>query len=216
MAAIVIADLTVATLDGAGVFDVLMRATKVHLEAEFAKNRIKGSEYATVYLGSLNSVMTASLAFLLQKDKADQEAHLIIQQILLATQQTANAVLEGTVLVAQKLKLDAEIILINSTKDKTVEETALLLQKTVTEKAQILAAGVDVNSVVGKQKALYSAQTDGFTRDAEQKAVKLMVDTWNVRRTTDENTTANATNKLQDSAVGAAVTKLLEGIGVSV
>ena len=48
MTAIAVTDLTQSTLEGTGVFDVLMRATKVHLDAEFAKNRIKGSEYATV------------------------------------------------------------------------------------------------------------------------------------------------------------------------
>ena len=57
MTAITIANLTQATVDGTGVFDVLMRANKAHLEAEFAKGRIKGSEYATVYLGSLQAVL---------------------------------------------------------------------------------------------------------------------------------------------------------------
>ena len=74
-------DLTLATLDGTGVFDVLMRANKAHLEAEFKKDRIKGPEYATVYLGSLESVMQTALQFLLNKDKSDLEAQLIQAQI---------------------------------------------------------------------------------------------------------------------------------------
>ena len=72
---------------------------------------------------------------------------------------------------------------------------------------------MDDNSVIGKQKALYGAQTEGFTRDAEQKAAKLMVDSWNVRRTTDEGTVADSTNMLNDAAVGRAVNKLLSGVG---
>ena len=67
--------------------------------------------------------------------------------------------------------------------------------------------------MVGKQKALYTAQTTGFTRDAEQKAAKLMVDSWNVRRTTDDGTVADGVNNLNDAAVGRAVIKLLNGVG---
>ena len=269
-------DLTLATLDGTGVFDVLMRANKAHLEAEYSKNRIKGSEYATVYLGSLEAVLNSALQFLLQKDKIALEAQLIEQQILLAQvevikanaqvlqtqaqtelvkQQTANALAElailqanalkipaeiahlqaqtamvgqqkanlvleadnipkqGAVLVGQKCKLDAEFDLLKTTNLKTAEEQALLAWKTTTEKAQTTALGVDDNSVIGKQKALYGAQTEGFTRDAEQKAAKLMVDSWNVRRTTDEGTVADSTNMLNDAAVGRAVNKLLSGVG---
>ena len=67
--------------------------------------------------------------------------------------------------------------------------------------------------MIGKQKALYGAQTDGVKRDAEQKAAKLLADTWSVRRTTDEATVADATNKLNDATVGRAIEKLLSGIG---
>ena len=67
--------------------------------------------------------------------------------------------------------------------------------------------------MVGKQKLLYGAQTQGFSRDAEQKAAKLMVDTWSVRRTTDEAEEANGVNKLDNTYVGRAVQKLLTGVG---
>lgn len=318
MTAIAISDLTQATLEGTGIFDVLMRANKAHLEAEFVKGRIKGPEYADVYLGSLNQVLQMAMQFLLSKEKADLEAQLLQKQILLAqaqidktasekaqveaqtllinqqkanllaeasnipkqgllidaqkdvqlankaqveaqtllvgqqkanlvaeasnipkqgllidaqkdaqvaakahteadtlliNQKKTNAVTENTVLVAQECKLRAEYDLTMETKLKTTQETALLSQKVVTERAQVTALGVDTDSVVGRQKALYVAQATGFTRDAEQKAAKLMVDTWNVRRTTDEGTSANSTNKLDDAAVGRAVIKLLDGVG---
>jgi hypothetical protein len=283
MTTIAVTDLTQATLEGTGIFDVLMRANKAHLEAEFSKNRIKGAEYATVYLGSLTQVMQTALQFLLTKEKTDLEAQLLQKQILLAQkqidkasaellqieaqtelvtqqkanllaeaanipkqgllldanlaqvvqqtqnlltqktqieaqteltiQQKANAILEGTVLVAQECKLRAEFDLIMANILKANQETALLSQKVATERAQTTALGVDEDSVLGKQKLLYQAQTNGFTRDAEQKAAKLMVDTWNVRRTTDEGTVADSVNMLNDVAVGRAVTKLLTGVG---
>lgn len=227
-------DLTQAKLDGAGVFDTLMRAMKAHLESEYQKGRIKGPEYSTVYLGSLETVMQTSLNFLVQRQRVALEAELMGQQILVAqaevekaraevekvrleleilTLNKAKIPVEISVLQAQKCKLDAEFDLTKSSTLKTGQETSLLAQKVVTERAQVTATGVDEDSVVGRQKRLYFAQTEGFARDAEQKAAKLMVDSWNVRRTTDEGTVADGNNMLADSIVGRAVSKMLHGVG---
>lgn len=251
MTALVIGELTAATIDGTGTFDVLMRSVKAHLDEEFLKGRIRGPEYSTVYLGSLDLVMQASLSFLLQKRKNDLEAQLLEKQILLVTQQTLNAAkealeieaktallteqlatevlrnfihptdptlsgnfdMERQVLKAQQCKLDAEFDLTQSQTLKSAQEILLLAQKVTTEKAQTMSLGVDADSVVGKQKALYAAQTAGFARDAEQKVADIMTKTWSVRRTTDEATVADGTNLLNDVAVGRAVTKLLSGVG---
>lgn len=201
--------LTTTTLDGTGVYDVLMRANKAHLDAEFGKNRIKGAEYATVYLGSLQSVLTASITFLLQKDKNDLEVQLLKIQLLLANKQL----------------------------EKTQQELDLLTAKTNTEKAQIsdTVNGVVVTGITGTQKALYEAQSNGFKRDAEQKAAKLLIDTWTIRRTTNDATLvsdrdiaigdsigdgnvavfATKANFLGDQSIGKAVTKLLAGVGIT-
>lgn len=219
MTAVTTADLTTATLDGNGVFDVLMKAAAAHLEAEFAKNRIKGTEYSEVYLGSMTQVLQTALQFLVSREKIDLEAQLLQKQIDQATAQTAlinqqklNAITENSVLVAQECKLRAEYDLTMANITRTNEEVALLSQKVATERAQTTAMGVDADSVVGRQKNLYLAQTSGFTRDAEQKVAKIMVDSWNVRRTTDEGTVADTTNMLNDATVGRAVTKLLAGV----
>ena len=213
MTAITNADLTTKAVGGTGVFDVLMSAAAAHLEAEFAKNRIKGTEYSEVYLGAMTQVLQTATQFLLTKQKADLEAQLLVKQIALVEQQKLNAEVENTVLVAQECKLRAEYDLTMANILKANQETALLAQKTASERAQILSLGVDDDSVLGRQKALYQAQTDGFKRDAEQKAAKVMIDTWNVRRTTDEGTVADGTNMLNDATVGRAVTKLLSGVG---
>lgn len=206
MTPITVEDLTTGVLNGTGVFDKLMSAGKAHLEAEYGKDRIKGPEYATVYLGMMDTVMNQSIQFLLQTRR-------MVVELALVEQQTLNAVTEGEVLVAQKCKLEAEFDLLVNTNLKTTAEIQLLIQKTATEKAQVLELGVDENSIIGKQKQLYNAQTEGFTRDAEQKTAKVMVDTWNARRMTDEGTVADGTNMLNDAAVGRAVNKLLAGVG---
>lgn len=207
-----LSDLTEAKVTGTGAFDVLMKAAKAHLDEEWSKNRIRGAEYSQVYLGSLTAILDSSVQFLLQKDKYAREADLIQAQIDLIRQQIVNAEVENRVLEATVCKLKAEYDLLLEQRLKTTEETGLLAQKKVTERAQTVEAGVDEGSVIGKQKALYGAQTEGFKRDAEQKAAKLMVDSWSVRRTTDEGTVADSTNMLNDATVGRAVNKLLAGV----
>lgn len=269
MSELVIAELTDSTLQGAGAFDTVMRSITAHLDSEFTKGRVKGPEYSTVYLGSLELAMKIGLDFVLQKRKNELEAELLRKQglmldaqilvanaqveiaraevlikekqielataelgiaqaklvnipkeglkldaeTLLLTRNAANALLEGAVLVAQECKLRAEFDLTMAQVTKSNGEIALLAQKVATERAQTTAMGVDEDSVVGRQKGLYQAQTAGFTRDAEQKAAKILIDTWSVRRTTDEGTVADGTNKLNDATVGRLVDKLLTGVG---
>lgn len=207
MTAISTNQLTDKSPSGSGVFDTLMGSVKSHLEQEYKQGRISGTDYSNVYLGAMTAAMQQSVAFLLAQEKAGFEADLVAQQV-------TNAAKEHEVLHAQKCKLDAEFDVLVAQKPKVDSEKALLDQKLLTEQAQISGVGVDADSVIGKQKELYTQQASGFIRDAEQKAAKLMMDSWNVQRTTDPDVTAaNATNKLDDTHIGQAVTKLLAGIG---
>lgn len=222
-----ISDLTEATINGAGAFDVLMQANKAHLEQEFQKNRIKGPEYATVYLQSLQQVMQVALEFVLQKQrnaaevalleaqirKTEKEILLIEAQTAVQAQQKINLELEAENIPKEGCKLDAEFDLLQGQVIKVSSETALLGQKIVTERAQVDGMGVDTDSIIGRQKALYVAQTDGFKRDAEQKVAKIMADSWGIRRSTDEGEQANTTNMLDNASIGRAINKLLSGVG---
>lgn len=226
--------LTTTKVDGTGVFDKLMTAMTAHLDREYSGQRLKGQDYAQVYLGSVTAILSNSVAFLLQKDEAAGKAALIEAQIRLlevqiareefdkdlvvaqtkkVIQETANLVLEGDNLVAQNCLLKAQYDLTMMNKLQVIAQTSLVQQKIATEKAQTVETGVDDNSVVGRQKLLYAAQTDGFQRDAEQKMLKIVVDSWNVRRTTDEGTEANATNMLYDTTIGRLVNRGLIGVG---
>jgi len=107
-------------------------------------------------------------------------------------------------------------------KTKLEGETSLLAQKSNTELAQTsdtvktgepyLNSSSTVTGVIDKQKTLYSAQTDGFTRDAEQKVLKIMTDAWSVLAT-QSLTDASSTN-LDNASLGSVVNKAKAGIGV--
>ena len=231
---ITLEQLTQAKVGGTGVFDILMTAMTAHLDREYNQQRLKGQDYSQVYLGSVTAVLSNAVAFLLQKDEAANKAALVEAQIRLIEAQilkegldqelvdaqtkkvireTANLVLEADNIIAQNCLLKAQYDLAMLNKLQTTAQTALIQQKIATEKAQTVETGVDDNSVIGKQKLLYQAQTSGFSRDAEQKLLKVLTDTWNVRRTTDEGTEANAQNQLYDTTIGRLVNKAVTGIG---
>lgn len=260
---ITLKDLTEAKVDGGGAFDTIMRAMVGHLEVEFQEARLRGADYAQVYLSALTPVLQNAVVFLLQKDEAANKAALVQAQIDLTLAQgdlikleierevltrdliqaqvdrirreivtmdltdnlitaqiaqqkatTLNTTQELLNLQAQECLLKAQYDLAMLNKLQTTAQTTLIQQKTSTERAQIIETGVDENSVVGRQKLLYKAQTDGFKRDAEQKAAKTLIDTWNVRRTTDDGTVADATNMLNDVTIGRAVQAMLTGAGM--
>lgn len=366
---ITVAKLTSASTAGVGVFDVLMRSVKAQLDAEYQANRIKGSEYATVYLGALQAVLQTAFQYVLQETKVNQDILMMDKQILLLqsqiemtnqqkanaiiegtvltnnaakitaetahlTQQTSNAVIEGenltkqglmvdaqkaqvtqqttnlvaealnipkqgaqldadtaqataqtalvtqqrlnvidelltataqrakiaadaahiagqTAMVAQQtnnliseelaidaktahttqqttnlvaealnipkqgLMLDTEVLLKNQQLTRTNKEIEVLEQKRLTELAQVESTGVDADSIIGRQKALYEAQTLGFGQEAKHKAAQLMISTYNIRRTTAEAEEVNAENKLMDEFIGAAVGEMFESAGIT-
>lgn len=126
--------------------------------------------------------------------KIDAETSLI-------TQNRSNAVTQNTVLTSQKSKLDSE--------------KSLLDQKKVTEEAQTkdTAGGSTVAGSIGKQKLLYAAQTEGFTRDAEQKASKILADAFAVTKSADA--TSLVPISLDAVSINAVIDRLKAGIGVT-
>lgn len=188
---IVIGDLTDGDIDGSGTFDLMMKSVKAHLQEEYNTGRIKGSDYATVYLGAIQTTMDRALSYVMTHDEEDAKIR---------------------VADATQCKLDAEFDVLVLQAVKVTAETNVLNQRKITETAQTNGAAVTSDSVLGKQITLYGNQADGFLRDAEQKAASIMSATWNIRRTTNESEPANATNRLQDSDIGRAIIKLLDGV----
>ena len=102
-----LSDATTAT-NGTGNFDNLMKVVTLHLEAQFAAGRITGTDYATVYLGALQSTLAQAVNFTLNMEKANAEKLLVD---------------------AQKLKVDAEKALLDQ---KKITEYAQTLQSSTT------------------------------------------------------------------------------------
>lgn len=163
--------------------------------------------------------------------KLPEEVSILKKQILQSAAQTdlivaqAEKTAKEVELAVSQLELaEKELVL----KDKSIDlliaqvetqeaQSDLYAQKAITEKGQTNSSVIGTNSVMARQNEMMKAQADGFKRDAEQKAAKIMIDTWNLRKNTDPDATEiTATNQLLDANIGKSVEVLLEGVGITV
>lgn len=236
-------DLTTKVVDGTGIFDELMTAANAHLTYQWEQDRITGSSYAEVYLGQLTAVLGQAVLFLTERDKtylnnllvqaqiklADAQVALAEQELLNKQQELLNSqkqmeLMEQQIQLAEKqveladkelLVKDKEMQLLD--KQIAVQEATadLTRQKIKTEMAQIADSvdGVTVTGILGAQIALYKQQKDGFLRDAEQKALKIVADTWITRKTVDDGTPLPT--GFDTAAVDAFTRKVADGVQVN-
>ena len=201
-------DLTTKVVDGTGIFDELMTAANAHLSAQWDNERITGTQYAEVYLGQLTAVLQQAVTFLIERDKTYLNNLLVQAQIDLANKQIELADKELK-------KADKEIELLDKQIQLQELNKELIAQKVKTEKAQIADTvdGVPVTGIIGAQIALYKQQKDGFIRDAEQKALKIISDTWITRKTVDDGTPLPT--GFDTAAVDAFTRKVANGVNVN-
>ena len=83
---ILLADLTNATSvtdgasNGTGALDKLMNTINLYIDDQYNRGRIKGTDYANVLLGSIQSVLSASLQFALNEKVNEAQIALYDRQ----------------------------------------------------------------------------------------------------------------------------------------
>ena len=202
-------DLTTKVVDGTGIFDELMTAANAHLDSQFKNERITGTQYAEVYLGQLQAVLANAVQFLIERDKTYLSNLLINAQIDLANKQVELA-------EKQIEQADKQLELLEKQIELQQAQSDLARQKIKTEIAQIsdTVDGVAVGGVIGAQVALYKQQRESFLRDAEQKSLKILADTWITRKTIDDGVEVPV--NFDTDALNAFTQKVADGIGVTI
>lgn len=292
MPTIAVTEITQGTLTGTGVFDKLMASVTAHLDDQYSKGRITGAEYATVYLGAVQSAMQQSVSFVLGEQQAElaltqlndtlitssKQREEISQRIVLVDTQVseqldgtlrANTQLTDTLTTSlkQREQLDNQIDLIHVQMAEAVDGTTranvqlqdglttavkqrdqitsavalsaaqvaettagttrtdlqsaqdLLLKsqqilKTSSEKAMLdkkVLTEVQQAILVSKQQDLYVAQKNGFARDAEQKAAKLVSELWQISKGTDPN---GHTLPISNTQIGTTLKNAVRSAGI--
>ena len=127
---------------GTGIFDELIKAINGNIKVQFDSGRIKGTEYADVYLGSLQTAMSEAMKFMLVKDLTEKDIELKEVEI-------ANNTISGENLIKQGTLLDNQIEISNV--DVTYKETNVIKDLEIKDK-QIESVGVDIanNTISGE------------------------------------------------------------------
>ena len=192
-----IADVTTGSLDGTGSFDVLMQTMTLHLMREYTAGRITGDIYAKAYIEVLNATLAQATQFVVSQAQVAANDELLAAQI----RQIDSNILTNE---AQVRQIDGQI--------------ELLGYQGISEQAKYLDSvdGLPIAGTIGKQKEIYAAQTNGFKDSALQSAAKTMIDTWSVRRTTDESTLTSPESKLYDGNIGNAIQEMFTSLNIPV
>ncbi|WP_432481752.1 hypothetical protein [Moraxella sp. ZY200743] len=215
-----IQELTDGTLNGTGVFDVLMDSVKAHLWVEFDKNRIRGTDYANAYIRAMEVALQTSTQYALgkaklgaeltilekQANKLDKEIDFVDKQMAKLDSEIAHTVYQDGLTQAQtrqvnqetkvlEAKLPKELTLLDDQHSQLLAQTAMTVAQTATQKEQTKLVTANT-ALVGANKANTEAQTSSITTKLPKELVLL--DAQNAQ--TSEQTKAIAKQVLQTEA----------------
>ena len=223
-----------STEDGTGSFDVLMNAIDIHLDKQYKKSRLKGVDYATVYLGAMQSAMGQALTFTLQEGAAEKQVDLLIEQIVQAREQTdliiaqtAGAYEQTTASEAdtqrknilnnkQVLKIQKETSLIDKQALEVVagtirndalsaQQILLLIKKVATECAQ---TELPTAGITKAQYDLTVRQEQAFKGKHLNDSLKLQLDAWSTAYAINDGDLPSLPNFMVDLNANSQLTSL--------
>ena len=189
MADIVITDLTNGNITtntdseyvwtGTGIFDKLIEAVNSNIKIQFDEGRIKDSDYANVYLGSMQSVIAQSMQYLLQEKVVEADIALKEKQLekideeidLLQTQDASEQVNRynaGDKMLAEAVTKYGYLGATISTDGKVTLGTRSTTEGSTNKQDDVLEA----------QKYLYTRQTEGFDDNKNQKLFEAQLNSW--------------------------------------
>lgn len=131
-------ELTEGKLNGNGVFDKLMKTFELHLEREYNKQRIRGTDYANAYIGLINNALNQVSNYALEKSKLPLELQLLEAQIHKTATDTIVATKQGGLIDAQIHKEMAQTEMLHLEMEyKFPKELALIDEQIANMKAEI-------------------------------------------------------------------------------
>lgn len=86
--------------DGTGVFDKLFNTVNLYIDDQYKDGRLKGPEYASVLLGSIEAVLAQSVQFVLQEQMVEAQIRTAYTDRVLKDKQAALLGLDEVVKVA--------------------------------------------------------------------------------------------------------------------
>jgi hypothetical protein len=163
------------TVTGDGVFDDVMEAVNMHIQAQYDAGRINGSDFATVYLGALQTALQQSIGFVLQREKVEAEIEGIEANTLL-TNAKKNTEDNNTVVKEKQIanEIAKEALLQRQTKGFDDDAKQKLLKQMLDSWSVAYSVAKDANSI-----------PDSIKVNPIDSTLKSALDSLNINVTTD-------------------------------
>lgn len=193
--------------NGTGVFDKLIQSVEQHIESQYKAGRITGNDYSSVYLGSMQSVLSESVKFLLSEQQVEKEVDLLSEQI-----------------ISEQKKNEAGG-LIDLEKKKNQEQIDLIIAQTAAQYEGIDASRKDTNRKnllnskqvikIGKESELLTTQNselllNGVVERSLKDAQRIATASGGIDNTNKVNADVAYTNARESEQIAATVRMDLE------
>lgn len=230
--------LTERKVDGAGCFDAIMKAMRVHLAEEYEAGRITGAEYTKAYIATMQVSLQQAVAYLLGKDQAfyqalDTQAKALASNIdayaakvrlaiaqaqaHLVKAQYAGEVLKLGTIDKQTDQIMAQTDLTDAQTETQKQQKLLLVEQTEQAHSQVSDTRLDgttpVEGYVGNQNSLLKQQVQSFKNDHIVKGAKIFADSF-ATQLSMSTATVDGTG-LDAAGINKAVTTLQSSIAAS-
>ena len=153
---------------GTGVFDKLMGAINGNIKIQFDSGRLAGAEYANVYLGSMQSAVSESMKFLLNKKSIEKALELQDIQIAMSEVQLAETSEKWGI---QKAVLENQLDMSNI--DVAYKEQNVLRDLEIRDK-QIESATADIAFNESKKTIMEQTRNDNIRSKAAEQFAEFM------------------------------------------
>ena len=119
--------------NGTGVFDKLFNTVNLHIDDQYRNGRLKGPEYASVLLGSIQAVLSESVQFVLQEQLVEAQTEEVLDGTV-----RANTTLDDGLLTTAQEREVREV-----QKANLIEEGKGMFANRVTADKQAALLGLD-------------------------------------------------------------------------
>lgn len=154
--------------EGTGVFDQLMMAISGNVQVQYDAGRIKGQDYATVYMNSMQTAISEAMKFVLNKKVVEKQVEAQDVQIAMSEVQLAENSEKWTL---QKRVLENQLTM--SDVDVAYKEQNVLRDLEIRDK-QIQSADADIEFNISKKLIMEQTRKDNIRSKAAEQFAEFM------------------------------------------
>ena len=188
---------------GTGVFDKLMEAVNKNIKIQYDEGKIKGTDYANVYLGSLQTVLQQSIEFILREKLVEAQIEGVKMDNIVKEFEIEIKVPKELELLEKQVELAEQEVLVKREQVAQTKAQAALINRQQTE---LELNGVKDRESKAAQTSLYIRQERGFDDNKYQKLFEAQMNAWSLMFSS--GMLKDKPSIITDKAVDALYTKI--------